>query len=319
MTAALTYEGVCKRFGRRTALDGLSLSVPAGAIYGLVGSNGAGKTTALAVAGGLLRIQAGRVDVLQSGPFHADRHAGRITLLPQDAALPPEARPLDLLCFYAELQGVPAAEARRQAWSLLEHMHLADRARSAVRTLSHGMRKRVMVAQCFLGTPELVLLDEPLSGLDPREVVRLREFLAARRGQMTLVISSHNLHEIELLCDHVGFMEHGRCTREDTLDRVTGRSAVMVYQLAAGPPPPVETFAATLAGADLQYDPATRRLICRCRQPGPDPATVNGHVLPWLLQAGCGVVEVRQGGRLEEEYLRSAESGPRGQGFKVSG
>jgi ABC-type multidrug transport system ATPase subunit len=303
MTNALRFENVVKCYGRRRALDGLSLTVPAGSITGLVGSNGAGKTTLMAVTAGFLRIRSGEIDVLGDGPFHPERHRGRLALLPQDAELPRDATPRNVLMFYGELQGLRRAEARRETDLLLERVHLSDRATSPTRSLSHGMRKRVMIAQCFLGQPDLILLDEPLSGLDPREAASMRDFFAESRGQRTVVISSHNLHEIEQLCDYVIFVENGRTVRQDTLDAITGRSAQITYLLGEGNSPDADALEQALPDLRVEYDPATRSLTCWYPEDLHQPSTVNHVLIPLLLQSGCPLLEVRRGERLERKYL----------------
>lgn len=305
MKAAIEWRGVRKRFGRTQALDGLDLAVPEGSICGLVGSNGAGKTTAMAIVAGLTRPDAGETRLFGEGPFDPERHAGRLSLLPQDSELPREARPMDLLTFYAALQGLDTRTARSQAARMLEMVHLTDRARSAVKTLSHGMRKRIMIAQCFLGAPEAILLDEPLSGLDPREVARIRDFIRSERRRRTILISSHNLHEIELLCDHVAFVEKGRTVRVDTLDAITGRRGVLVFDLDRDPPPGLLRDAAPGLAFESAGEPP--RLTCRYDASTRSAAEVNALLLPALLSAGVGVLEVRQGERLESEYLRQSD------------
>ncbi len=300
MNAALAWRGVVKRYRRRAALDGLDLEIPAGSFCGLVGSNGAGKTTSLFIAAGLTRPTAGAVDILGDGPFDARRHGGRLTILPQDSELPRDSRPRELLVHYARLQGLTPVAARASADEALERVHLADRAASLIRTLSHGMKKRVMIAQCFLGDPELVLLDEPLSGLDPRESARIRDYLLPQRGRRTVLISSHNLHEIEILCDRVAFIEQGRAVRMDTLAALTGRDGVMTYRLAA--PPALEPLRAAAPDAQFQFEEAGGRLVCRYPAQSYSPDELNRRLLPRLLDAG--VFSVEQGERLETQYLR---------------
>ncbi|MDZ4200147.1 MAG: ABC transporter ATP-binding protein, partial [Kiritimatiellia bacterium] len=303
VTTALRLENIVKRYGRRRALDGLSLDIPGGSLTGLVGSNGAGKTTTLAVIMGFVRPQSGRVDLLESGPFDAARHAGRVAVLPQDAELPVDGRPLDLLTFYGALQGLTRPAARRQAGELLERVHLADRAQSPLRTLSHGMRKRFCIAQCFLGEPELILLDEPLSGLDPREASAMRDFFYACRGRQALLISSHNLHELEQICDRAVFMEQGRVTRADTMTALTRRAGLAGYFLA-GENAPLDALREAIPEAEFEFDPAARRLQCRFDADLRDPAALNRAVLEILFGAGVGLLEIRLGDRLEQEYLR---------------
>ena len=235
---ALETRGLVKRYGRRRVLDGFTLAVPRGAVLGLVGANGAGKTTWMMTVAGLLRPASGTIDMLGNGPFDAAVHAGRFALLPQDSELPLEATPAGLFYRFGRLQGLSANEARRSAAEVLAAVNLADRAKSSIRSLSHGMRMRVRVAQCFLGNPELVLLDEPLNGLDPLEADRLRRFIRAHAGRQTIVVSSHNLHDVEQLCTHVAFVEKGRVTRMDTLGALTrGRSLEKVYLEQAGDRP----------------------------------------------------------------------------------
>jgi ABC-type multidrug transport system ATPase subunit len=315
VSAALQLRGLRKRYGRRHALDGFDLEVPAGSMLGLVGSNGAGKTTAFAIVGGCIAADAGEVDILGAGPFRPERHAGRLTLLPQDSDLPRHARVNELLYFYARLQGVPGPQARRQAAEVLEWVHLADRADSAVRTLSHVMKRRVMVAQAFLGDPELILLDEPLNGLDPKEVVNIRNFLRARRGRQTIVISSHNLHEIELVCDRVAFIEKGRLVRTDTLEAITGRANVLRYLVDPGPLP-AEELRAACADADFTLDPG--EIACRYGA-GRQAADLNAAVLPILLRHGVRLRSIEQGDRLENVYMDQHRAPPAGSGLPGGG
>lgn len=303
MTPALRFEGVTKRFGKRRALDTCDWTVPAGTLYGLIGHNGAGKTTAMAVAVGLLHTQAGRVDLLGEGPFDAARHGGRVALLPQDAQLPGDSHALDVLQFYARLQGLTRIAARDQAVALIEQVHLSNRAETPLRALSHGMRKRVMIAQCFLGEPELILLDEPLSGLDPYEVAHMRAFLKAKRSEVTLVISSHNLHELELLCDYVGFMTNGRCTREGTLDAIMGRRQTIIYSVDEDPTPALTSLIEQENECTFHYDASTRTLTCHYPAARYTPAAWNALLLPHLLQADIGITAIQDGQRLEDAYL----------------
>lgn len=217
---AISSRKLVKRYGRTRALDGFSLDVPAGAVLGLVGPNGAGKTTWMMALVGLLRLESGEIDLLGKGPFDAAVHGGAVAILPQDSELPLEMTPRTVLVGFAKMQGLSGEAARKAADEALAAVNLADRARSSIRSLSHGMRKRVMVAQCFLGEPALVLLDEPMNGLDPDEAERMRRLILAGKGRRTVVISSHNLLDLERLCTHVAFVEAGRVVRVATVDEL---------------------------------------------------------------------------------------------------
>lgn len=298
---ALSTRGLVKRYGRRRALDGFTLAVPRGAMMGLVGANGAGKTTWMMAVAGFLRLTSGAIDLLGRGPFDATIHSGRFSILPQDSDLPLEARPGDLLYRYARMQGLSADAARRSADEVLAAVNLADRARSSVRSLSHGMRMRVRLAQCFLGSPEVVLLDEPLNGLDPVEADRIRRFLRARRGRQTIVISSHNLHDVETLCTHVTFVEKGRVTRMSTLESITRATSCVTYTLASAPADKAALEAA-VPGATFAWTEATRSLACTFGESAGGVAAVNRKLIPALL-AQTDVISISSGLSLEQAYL----------------
>ncbi len=293
---ALRLSRVHKRYGRTVALDGIDLDVPRGALLGLVGPNGAGKTTLFGVVGGMVRADAGAVDVLGEGPFDPARHAGRVTLVPQDCELNPHSSARQLLTFYARLQGAGKRQAERDADRVLELVRLSDRAGSRVRQLSHGMRRRLAVAQALLGDPELVLLDEPTGGLDPHLVVEMREVLRAQRGTRTLVVSSHILADLEQTCDHVAFLEAGRVLESGPVAEVTRRGGVLRVLLEA----PIELegiealapFSPRLDGDGLILELGAR-----------DAAEVNAVALPALLAHGARVLEVRLGASLESAYM----------------
>ena len=302
METALRFEGVKKRFGKCRALDGLDLSVPRGSAFGLVGSNGAGKTTSFAVAVGLERCNGGTIDLLGAGPFNSAVHSGRVSVMPQDTQFQPYARLTEILTLYAHLQGIRGPEVNREVAEMLEWVHLSDRAHAQIRTLSHGMRRRVVIAQAFLGRPELVLLDEPMSGLDPREVVNVRNLLCNRPGHQTVVISSHNLHELERICDHVAFIEKGKLIRQERMDNVTGRSHSITYRLGSTSGLDNEAMGRALSGLSFEIVDG-ENLLCRYVEGEFSAPAVNDRVLSYLLAQKAEIHEIRKGSDLESIYI----------------
>jgi len=298
----LKFEGVKKRFGKCRALDGLDLSVPRGSAFGLVGSNGAGKTTSFSVAVGLERHNEGAIDILGEGLFNPGLHSGRVSVMPQDTQFAPYARVNELLALYAHLQGIKGSDIQRSVAEVLEWVHLSDRAGAQIRTLSHGMRRRVVIAQAFLGSPELVLLDEPMSGLDPREVVNMRKLLCSRPGHQTVVISSHNLHEIERICDHVAFIEKGRLVRQARMDEMTGRSHSLTFVLGATDRIDLVAIRKALPEYVFELDDGSV-LVCRYSGEGAAVHMVNERVLSYLLSIKAEIHEVRKGSGLESVYI----------------
>ncbi len=306
MRYALRLRDVHKRYGRQIALDGLNLEIEPGTVLGLVGKNGAGKTTAMSIAAGLLRPDSGSIDLLGMGPFRPKLHRGRVTILPQDARLPSHSRVRDALVFLARLQGLTRLQAIDAVDEMLTWVDLKDRATSPLSTLSHGMFRRVTIAQAFLGSPELVLLDEPTSGLDPKQVVQIRYLIRSRRAQSTIVISSHILSELETMCDHVAFIENGRTIRDGKLEDVTNRQKIISYSVASETVP-VEVITAALPDCGVHFNASTRLLTVSQRTESGSPADINARLLPVLLEHGVPILEIRLGSNLEKEYLQQVQ------------
>jgi ABC-2 type transport system ATP-binding protein len=308
MIAALTLRGLHKKYGRTVALDGLDASVPKGVVCGFIGPNGAGKTTTFGIVGGMIRADQGEVDILGRGPLRPQAHPGSLTILPQDCELSPYVTLRQLLTHYARLQGATPSEAERDVDARLEEVVLGDRADARIKTLSHGMRRRVAIAQALLGKPDLVLLDEPTSGLDPELVVRMRDVFASHRKQRTLVVSSHNLLELEALCDHVIFIERGRCTRSGSMAEVTEQGLIMRYTVETA----VDLAALLAAHPELESTWEEKTLIVRGSGSW-TPANLNAAIVPYLLHMRAGLLEIRRGKSLEDAYLAGkAEPGTEG-------
>ncbi len=299
MNDAVITRKLVKKYGRFCALNGFTLSVPANSVLGLVGRNGAGKTTWMMSIAGFVRPTSGEINVLGGGPFDAARHSGKVGILPQDSELPLDECPRNLLIRYGVLQGLKSGEAVREADSLLAAFNLREKSHSSVKSLSHGMRKRVMVAQAFLGSPKLVLLDEPLSGLDPVEADRMRSYIRSRRGRQTIVISSHQLEDIEKLCTHVAFVADGKVECVKTLASLTSDSGRVVYHLRR-PPNNIDNLKKLIDGATLMWNEGAGTLIIEFDATIP-PEVVNERLLPTLLP--FGVISISAGRSLEQAYL----------------
>ncbi len=301
MTNAVTTTDLVKKYGSNRALNGLTIAIPSDAVTGLVGANGAGKTTWMMAVAGFLKINSGEINLLNSGPFKPEVHCGRISILPQDSELPGESYPLETLVHYGRLQGLCKNEAVKTAKEILAEVHLADRMKSSIRSLSHGMRKRVMIAQCFIGSPELILLDEPLSGLDPKEVANMRNFILKRPKTQTIVISSHNLNDIELLCDYVAFFKHGKSARLKTVAEITNKTGLLTYALTA-PPASMEDLSALLPECTLILDQQTHKLRCHFKPAQMPAAQLNAILIPRLLQS-TEIITITSGVTLEDQIL----------------
>jgi ABC-2 type transport system ATP-binding protein len=209
MDAALRLDGVTKRYGAFTAVRDLSFEVKRGTILGFLGPNGAGKTTTLRMILGLVTPSAGRLEVLGETDGRALR--GRIGFLPEERGLYRRMTAVSAIAFLAKLKGVPGPEARRRARKLLEDNGLGESANRQIRALSKGMAQKVQLLSSIAHEPELVILDEPFSGLDPVNQQGLEGIIRglAARGA-TVIFSTHVMQHAERLCDQVVLIAGGR-------------------------------------------------------------------------------------------------------------
>jgi ABC-2 type transport system ATP-binding protein len=213
---ALVLEGVTKRYGAFTAVDDLSFTAGRGRILGFLGPNGAGKTSSIRMILGLASPTAGTISVL--GRSDASRVREKIGFLPEERGLYRRMTPVDAIAFFAGLKGVPRAEGRRRALALLEAQGLGEAASRQIRNLSKGMAQKVQLLSAIAHEPELVLLDEPFSGLDPVNQQALEAVIRdlAAKGA-TVVFYTHVMQHAERLCDHVVLLARGRKVFDGTV------------------------------------------------------------------------------------------------------
>ncbi len=217
---ALELAGAVKRYGARTALDGVSFSLAPGEALGLLGPNGAGKTTALRLLLGFSRPTAGGVSLRGGDPWRPSSRRG-VGYLPERLVLPERMRVARCLALHGSLAGLRGADRDQEIAEVLALTGLADRARERIGNLSKGLRQRVGFAQALLGRPEVLLLDEPTSGLDPIGVRDARTWmLAARERGCTVLVSSHVLSEVERTCDRVAILHEGRLVGSGPVDEL---------------------------------------------------------------------------------------------------
>ena len=216
MSTALTLEGVTKRYGGFTAVDDLSFTAEPGQILGFLGPNGAGKTSTIRMILGLMEPTAGRIEVL--GADDARKVRDRIGFLPEERGLYRRMTPVDAITFLAGLKGLSRSEARRRARVMLEAQGLGAAADRQMRNLSKGMAQKVQLISAIVHEPELVILDEPFSGLDPVNQQALEGVIRglAARGA-TVVFSTHVMQHAERLCDHVVLLARGRKVFDGTV------------------------------------------------------------------------------------------------------
>lgn len=195
-------------YAGKAALNNLTIELAAGEPIGLVGPNGAGKSTLLSILCGFIRPTSGSVKLFGYPPGAAQL-MGKVSALPQDARLDPSFTVIAQLTFYAQLQGMGKSHAKLEAQRVLELVALQEITNELPITLSHGMAKRVAIAQALIGNPALILLDEPTAGLDPLNARSIRQMIAEQSPETTFIISSHDLAELDRLCQQILLLEKG--------------------------------------------------------------------------------------------------------------
>jgi ABC-2 type transport system ATP-binding protein len=302
MDAAVELVDVVKRFGPKTAVDRLSLRIPRGSCYGLIGPNGAGKTTTFSLMCGFLAPTSGTLSVLGASPSASGALKGHVGVLPQDALLPPWERVGRLLTDWAALSWLPNPE--QEARTALQRVGLAEAWDVKCNALSHGMTRRVAIAQAIMGAPPVILLDEPTGGLDPRVAAEARALIRSLKGEHTLVISSHNLQELEELCDAAAILDRGVLVREGTMAELTGQGEEFTLQLVPTAPIPEEALRAVAGCASVGRSADGRVQIRLQGGPGaPQPEQVITACLRTVIDAGGQVSEVHRGRKLEQRVL----------------
>jgi len=221
MKHVVSIRGLSKRFGRIQALNSVAFEVPAHSVFGLLGPNGAGKTTLFSIVADFLKADAGTVEVLGVDTRAISRLRGRLSILPQDARFQRNVPILDQLVFFRLLAGRTKQQAQEEVIHSLDMVGLQSYAKRRVGSLSHGMIKRLGIAQAFLGQPEVILLDEPTAGLDPAAARQIRDLIKQLQHRATIMVSSHNLAEIQELCDHVAILNHGNLVLVGSVDEIT--------------------------------------------------------------------------------------------------
>ncbi len=279
---AVRLQGVTKRYGDLVAVDSIDLEVPRGSIFGLIGPNGAGKSTTFAMIATLLRPTSGVVEVLGERP---NRNAGavraRMGYMPDVLGVYDDMVVDEYLRFFAGAFGVPSSTHDDTIESLLELVDLAGKRHSEVNSLSRGMKQRLSLARALVNDPDLLVLDEPASGLDPRARVELRLLLGQLQEMgKTIIISSHILAELAEMCSEIAILERGRL-------------------LASGPPTAIRDQLGSGRQVEARYADGTVELF------DVDGTVGQQALLRRLVQEGREVIEFREvGSGLEDLFMR---------------
>ena len=311
----ITVEHLTKRYGSFTAVDDLSFTIEEGHVYGFLGPNGAGKSTTMNMMTGCLSATEGHVKIdgfdIFEEPMEARR---RIGYLPEQPPLYLGETPEEYLRFVGEAKGLRGGELEAQIDEVIEVTRLEPMRHRVIRALSKGYRQRVGIAQALLGNPEVVILDEPTVGLDPIQILEIRELIRSLGERHTVILSSHILSEVQAMCDRILIIAHGRLIAFDTPENLeklltTPGELILVADL------PEERFRAILAELPGVTNVACiadgSRLTGTVRAEGEDLYALSRAVFLAFAAAGEPLLEMRvKKADLEEIFLELTEADP---------
>jgi ABC-2 type transport system ATP-binding protein len=311
----IEVSGITKEFGGVTAVSGLTFSVAKGEVLGFLGPNGAGKTTTMRILTGFIPATRGTAVVaghdILSQPLQAKRKIG---YLPENPPLYPEMTVIDYLEFVARIKGVPKERRKARIEESIERCSLADVRDKHLGKLSKGYRQRVGLAQALVHEPEVLILDEPTAGLDPKQINETRALIRSLGGDHTVVLSTHILPEVVMTCDRVVIINKGSVVAQGTTQGLIDqfRQGDELRVVVEGPEPEVlSTLRAqegVLAAEPVlrEGDAVTYRLSVA---PGSAMGNVRREIAARIVRAGYGLLGLHQEGMtLEEVYLRVVSS-----------
>jgi ABC-2 type transport system ATP-binding protein len=304
----ICVEGLTKDYGPRRAIDGLNFDAQKGEILGFLGPNGAGKTTTMRILTGYMPPTAGKAAVAGFDVVDQSLEVRRrVGYVPETVPLYPDMTVFDYLKFMADLRRVSNAEERVD--DLLESLHLGDRSASYISSLSKGMRQRLGLAQALVHSPEVLILDEPTIGLDPAQIIEVRDLIKDLGREHTILLSTHILSEAQQVCNRVLIINKGRIVAEDTPERLQARliGAQRVTVHVGGDTDGIDGIVSQVPGVVGTASREDGRLEFETA-PGQDP---RPEVARAIVNAGYDLLEMRPAGvSLEDIFLQLTRDEP---------
>ncbi|NQU98729.1 ABC transporter ATP-binding protein [Candidatus Woesearchaeota archaeon] len=304
MNYIIKTKNLTKYYRKKLALNNVSVNIPKGSVYGLLGPNGAGKTTFIGVLSGFVRKTSGNVLV---GSYDIDKDIQKVRnsvgLLPQDALLYNNMTAIQHMTYFGRLQGLSKAKAFNSGKELLKKVGLTRDMDVVVRKLSHGLRRRLGIAQALIGNPKILILDEPTSGLDPLIAANVRSLVRKLKDEnVTIIFCSHNLYEVEELCDHIGILDRGKLVKEGKISALKKSKVLTV------------TFnKISKEDKDIIKKIGKRSYVEKVMIEGKEVRIVitqgskSSKVMKLLVDSSLDVNTIKKGSSLEEEFVEIVE------------
>lgn len=313
----IEMEHLTKRYGGLTAVSDLSIQIDSGQIYGFLGPNGAGKSTTMNIMTGCLSATEGRVRVGGYDIFEEPRQAKKlIGYLPEQPPLYLNESPMEYLRFVGEAKGLRGGDLARQMASVVEQTGIGEVRSRRISALSKGYRQRVGIAQALLGDPQVIVLDEPTVGLDPIQIIEIRDLIRELGRNHTVIFSSHILSEVQAICDQIIMIAHGRLAAFDTPENLEKKLLAPgeIALVAQERPDRVEELLARVAGVtgtEVQAE-EQGQTAARVHTGAEDIYQVSREIFLTFAQAGAVLLELSpKKASLEEVFLELTEpAGP---------
>lgn len=289
---------ITKRYGKTLAVDNLSFGADKGEILGFLGPNGAGKTTTMRILTCFMPPTSGSAVVAGYDCFKNPLEVKkRIGYLPESAPLYPEMKVREFLNFVATVKGLRGGRRKTQIEKVMEQTGIADVAGRLIGKISKGYRQRVGFAQAILGDPEVLLLDEPTEGLDPQQIIEIRRLIKNLAGERTVILSTHILPEVSLICDRVVIIHKGRLAAVDTPQNLTARmqKKTVIYVNVDGNPEEIRNFIESLDGvSDVRSGGYVTQHECPLEVETAPDFDVRRSLAAGIVNQGWGLLEMRQ-------------------------
>ena len=298
----IQVKNLVKDYGGKKALDGVSFEIEKGRIYGLLGPNGAGKTTTMNIMTGYIAATEGSVSIDGFDIFEdAPEAKKRIGYLPEVPPVYPDMTVREYLEFAAELKKVPAKSKGERIKRVMEQVDISDMRDRLIKNLSKGYRQRVGIAQALIGDPEVVILDEPTVGLDPKQIIEIRELIRSLGEKHTVILSSHILSEVNAICDHIIIISGGKLIASDTPEGLAESFAgegAYIYSVKGE----LEAVrrALAFAGEGVSVSAGEDGLA---KVEVKTKADIREDIFAALAEAGCPIMELRAASRTLEDIF----------------
>lgn len=256
----LRLDRLTKQFGSAIAVDRLSATLTPG-VYGLLGANGAGKTTLMRMICDVLKPTSGSV-VWNGTPIErlGERYRSVLGYLPQDFGCYPDFSALDFMLYLSALKGLDSKAAKRRSMELLDLVGLKNVAKQKVKTFSGGMKQRLGIAQAVINDPQVLVLDEPTAGLDPKERVRFRNLISALAQDKVVILSTHIVSDVEYIADEILIMRAGQIVASGTIEEILAQVSGVVWECAVTPRE-ADVMSARMAVGNVRYDHAGMAIV----------------------------------------------------------